>query len=198
MQTEAAILWELNTPWSVETIEFEPPKDARGVGPPEGLGSMPLRVLKQGRPATCAYVGSSGLELDRSLRTVDLGKSCVFDQRRRHVRDDNLSKPQVVSIDEFGCLHVAATMPSTALRIDGDSHDGQYSTPNNAPGEQEVSRSQAFATASRLPRCVGRIDTSVGPNVNQRGAMADLSRWAYSVLIAAVILVGSPASLICT
>jgi NDMA-dependent alcohol dehydrogenase len=27
MQTEAAILWELNTPWSVETIELDPPKN---------------------------------------------------------------------------------------------------------------------------------------------------------------------------
>ena len=26
MQTEAAILWELNSPWSVETIELDPPK----------------------------------------------------------------------------------------------------------------------------------------------------------------------------
>ena len=27
MQTEAAIVWELNTPWSVETIELDPPKE---------------------------------------------------------------------------------------------------------------------------------------------------------------------------
>jgi S-(hydroxymethyl)glutathione dehydrogenase/alcohol dehydrogenase len=26
VQTEAAILWELNSPWSVETIELDPPK----------------------------------------------------------------------------------------------------------------------------------------------------------------------------
>ena len=43
MKTKAAILWEINKPWSVEEIELDPPKPGEVLVKLAASGTVPLR-----------------------------------------------------------------------------------------------------------------------------------------------------------
>ena len=59
MQTEAAILWEPKTEWSVESIELDPPKVGRGSGQAaaSGMCHSDEHLLTGDLPAAVPIIG---------------------------------------------------------------------------------------------------------------------------------------------
>jgi NDMA-dependent alcohol dehydrogenase len=85
LQTEAAVLWERNTPWSIETIELDPPRHdevlielhASGMCHSDDhivTGDMPFRL-----PCIGGHEGAGVvLEVGSSVNTVAAGDHVVF------------------------------------------------------------------------------------------------------------------------